>query len=70
MSHLEIDKGENMSQANIDRLKKEGLLEEPIGPDERAKLDKLSDQEVDALISVKAKLGEPVQKSKIKPLCL
>lgn len=59
-----------MSQANIDRLKKEGLLEEPIGPDERAKLDKLSDQEVDALISVKAKLGEPVQKSKIKPLCL
>ena len=59
-----------MSQANIDRLKKEGLLEDPIDPQDKAKLDKLTDQEVDALISVKAKLGEPVQKSKLKPLCL
>ncbi len=59
-----------MSQANIDRLKKEGLLEEPISAEEKAKLDKLTDQEVDALISVKAKLGEPVQKGKLKPLCL
>ena len=59
-----------MSQANIDKLKKAGLVEEPLSPEERKKLDQLTDQETDALISVKAKLGEPVQKSRLKPLCL
>jgi hypothetical protein len=46
-----------MLEDNIEKLKKAGLLEEPVSSEVREKLNKLDAAEVDALISIKKKLG-------------
>jgi hypothetical protein len=54
-----------MLENNIEKLKKAGLLEEPVSSEAREKLNKLDATEVDALISIKKKLGgEFVQRLK------
>jgi hypothetical protein len=52
---------------NVDRLQQAGLIEvqHPLTPDEIASINQLSPAEVDALISVRAKLGDDFFKRKV-----
>lgn len=53
---------------NVDRLQQSGLIQthNPLTPEETASINQLSTAEVDALISVRAKLGDDFFKRKVQ----
>lgn len=53
---------------NVERLQQAGLIEteHPLTPDEVNSVNQLSSAEVDALISVRAKLGDDFFKRKVQ----
>lgn len=54
---------------NVERLEKAGLVKthHPLTPEEIAQVNQLSQAEVDALVSVKAKLGDKFFEHKERP---